>query len=70
MAITEARYKANKKYDAKAYDRVSVVLYKGEKNSIRDYVTEEGFTFNGFIREAIIEKLQRMGAPEDTLKKW
>lgn len=70
MTSTKARIKASAKYNAKAYDRMNIVLYKGEKDSIRDYVFTEGYTLNGFIREAITEKLQRMGAPEDTLKKW
>lgn len=70
MAMTQAQYRAKRKYDAKAYDRMNIVLYKGEKDSLRDFVQSKGYTLNGFIREAITEKLSRMEAPEETLQKW
>ena len=70
MPITAAQYKASRKYQAKAYDRMNIVLYKGEKDTLRNYVFSQGYTLNGFIREAIIEKLSRMEAPKETLQKW
>ena len=70
MKISEARYRANRKHDAKAYDRTQVTFYKGEKDAIKEYAHMQGYSFNGFIREAIVEKLQAMDAPKEILKKW
>ena len=70
MPITADQYKASRKFQAKAYDRMNIVLYKGEKDTLRNYVFSQGYTLNGFIREAIIEKLSRMEAPKETLQKW
>ena len=55
MAISEARYKANKKYDEKAYDHVTIRLPKGTK----DTILNSGSSINGFVVQAVLEKLEK-----------
>lgn len=40
-------------YTAKAYDRISVVVAKGERNNIKEYATKKGMTVNRYITNLI-----------------
>lgn len=51
--VSEARVKANKKYQDKAYDRLSVLLPKGTKERI----TATGSTVNGYISSVVLAAL-------------
>lgn len=53
--IKENKRKQNEKQQQN-FDRVSVVLPKGTKAKI----TEAGFTLNGFIVQAVLEKLNNI----------
>ena len=46
-------YRAIEKYKKKAYDRIELLVYKGEKQKIKEYATKKGMTVNGFITELI-----------------
>ena len=56
---TEARKRANEKYNAKAYDRINIAIPKGEKETIRDHAEQQGESVNGFIKRAIDETMKR-----------
>lgn len=60
MALSEARKRANKKWNdenqKKLYDRVQLVFKKGSKDIIKDHAEMQGKSLNGFIKEAITEK--------------
>lgn len=47
------------KYMAKAYDRINLVVYKGEKERIQAHAAERGESVNGFINRAIKEAMER-----------
>ena len=47
MAIVTPRSKANRKYNEKAYDRISIVVPKGRRQDIEEYAKEQGSTING-----------------------
>lgn len=51
MSKTSAKVK--NKYAAKAYDRITVLVKKGEKEIIRKYAEEHGQSINAFITELI-----------------
>ena len=57
MAISEARHRANEKWNAKAYDEIKVRVPKGDKHRIQAYVQERGETVNGFINRLIAEAM-------------
>ncbi len=55
----KASTKAQNKYIAKAYDRINLVLPKGRKDVIKAHAESRGQSVNGFIVEAITEKMER-----------
>ena len=64
MHISEAKHKANERYNAKAYDEIKVRVSKGRKEQIKAFADRKGMSVNSFINEAIdtaMEQVQRAG---------
>lgn len=61
---SEARIRANNKYNAKAYDRVNIAIPKGRKEVIQAHAAAQGKSVNGYVVEAIDEKLNRDDAQQ------
>ena len=57
MAISEARHRANEKWNAKAYDEIKVRVPKGDKEQIQAFAQANGETVNGFINRLIAEAM-------------
>lgn len=57
MAISEARHRANEKWNAKAYDEIKVRVPKGDKEKIQAFSQANGETVNGFINRLITEAM-------------
>lgn len=57
MAISEARHRANEKWNAKAYDEIKVRVPKGDKEKIQAYAQSRGETVNGFINRLIADAM-------------
>lgn len=64
MTVSKAQKVATAKYEAKAYDKVLVRLPRGKKREIEAVAKPKGQSVNGFISEAIDEKLQRDNTTE------
>lgn len=47
--LTEAKKKANRKYNDKAYDRISIVVKKGQRDEFKRYAESKGMSLNGLI---------------------
>lgn len=45
------------RYNAKAYDRIQLVVPKGRKDQIQEYVKQTGESVNGFINRLIDREL-------------
>ena len=61
---SEARIRANNKYNDKAYDRINVAVPKGQKDTIKAHAEGRGESVNGFVNRAISETMERdNGAP-------
>lgn len=41
------------KYNAKAYDRLNLVVPKGQREQIQEYAKEHGMSLNGYINSLI-----------------
>lgn len=61
MAISEARRRANEKFNAKAYDEIKVRVPKGQKEIINAHAQSRGESLNGFVKRAINETIERDG---------
>lgn len=53
MALSEARKRANAKYNAKAYEQITLRVSKGEKEKIRIFAESKNQSLNAFILSAI-----------------
>ena len=56
---TEARRRANEKYNAKAYEEIKVRVKNGEKEMIAAHADAMGESTNAFINRAIAETMKR-----------
>lgn len=53
-----ARIAANNRYNAKAYDRISIAIPKGMKEEVRRAATNVGKSLNAYITAAIMAEMQ------------
>jgi predicted HicB family RNase H-like nuclease len=57
---SEARLKANAKWNKINYESINLAIPKGTKEYYRQEATKQGYTsLNQFIKEAISEKIER-----------
>ena len=59
MTVSKAQKAATAKYEVKVYDKVLVRLPRGKKSEIEAAAKPKGQSVNGFISEAIDEKLRQ-----------
>lgn len=59
MPISEARRRANEKYNAKAYDEIKVRVPKGKKEEIKNHAERKNESVNSFVNRAIDETMER-----------
>lgn len=57
MGKTSAESK--NKYRSKAYDQLNIIVPKGHKDTIKAHADAQGKSLNGFVVEAIDEKMDR-----------
>ena len=60
MAISEARHRANEKYNAKAYDEIKVRVKKGKKEVIQNYAKDRGETVNNLINRLLESEIKEL----------
>lgn len=61
MPLSEARKRANAKYNAKAYDRLELKVLKGNKEIIQGYCKDKNKTVNGLMNTLLQERLEADG---------
>ena len=59
MPVSEARRRANEKYNAKAYDQILLRVKKGQKKVIQAHADSRGESMAAFITRAIQETMER-----------
>ncbi|MDO4270410.1 MAG: hypothetical protein Q4C72_05720 [Eubacteriales bacterium] len=62
MPISEARRRANDKYNAKAYDQIQFRVKKGRKAELQAHAAAQGESLNAFLLRAIEETMCRDSA--------
>ena len=56
---SDARIRANNRYNEKAYDRINIAVTKGKKETIAAHAAMQGESLNKFVNRAIDETMQR-----------
>ncbi len=59
MPNDDPTYRAIAKYKKKAYDRIELLVHKGEKQQIKEFATNHGKTLNGFITDLIRKEMNK-----------
>lgn len=59
--ISKAQQKAVNKYVKGNYDRLAIVVQKGQKDIIKAHAESRGESLNGFVVRAINETMEREG---------
>lgn len=59
MALTEAKKKANRKWDAENYERLNLMVPKGMNEQIKQAAEAQGYqSKRAFCIDAIMEKIE------------
>ena len=57
MAYSEAQKEATARYNKKTYERISIVVRKGERKRIADYAAKQGKSVNRFVLDAVYAQM-------------
>ncbi len=56
---SKARIEANKRYNDKAYDRISIIIPKGQKEIIDAHAKKQGESINAYVNRAINNQMKQ-----------
>ena len=56
---SDAQKEATARYNKKAYDRIDLVVKKGQRQVIKDFAASQGKSLNRFICDAIEEQMAK-----------
>ena len=59
MKYSDAQKEATARYNKKAYDRIDVVVKKGQREVIKAFAATQGKSLNRFICDAIEEQMNK-----------
>lgn len=59
MPISDARRRANEKYNAKAYEEIKIRVKKGQKDIIKAAADKSGDSLNEYINKAILQRMEQ-----------
>ena len=57
MSYSDAQKEATARYNKKAYDRISVIVPKGQRKKIAEFAAKQGKRTNRFILGAIAREM-------------
>lgn len=59
MRYSDAQKEATARYNKKAYDRIDVIVKKGQRQIIKDFAASKGKSLNRFICDAIEAEMNK-----------
>ena len=62
MKYSDAQKEATARYNKKTYDRINVIVKKGQRQVIKDYAANQGKSLNKFICDAIEAHMHKESA--------
>lgn len=63
MKYSDAQKEATARYNKKAYDRINIIVRKGQRQIIKDFAASQGKSLNRFILDAVEKE---MNNPKET----
>ena len=64
MNYSDAQKEATARYNKKAYDRIDVIVKKGQRQVIKDFAARQGKSLNRFICDAIEKEMNNATGTE------
>lgn len=58
MKYSDAQKEATARYNKKAYDRINIIVKKGQRQVIKDFAASQGKSLNRFILDAVEKEMQ------------
>ena len=59
LKYSDAQKEATARYNKKAYDRINVIVKKGQRQIIKDFAASQGKSLNRFICDAIEYQMKK-----------
>ncbi len=59
MKYSNAQKEATIRYNRKTYDRINVIVRKGQRQILKDFAASQGKSLNRFILDAIAAEMQK-----------
>lgn len=61
---SDAQKEATARYNKKAYDRIDLVVKKGQRQIIKDFAASQGKSLNRFILDAVEAEMKKIEETE------
>lgn len=59
MKYSDAQKEATARYNKKSYDRINVIVKKGQRQIIKDYAASKGKSLNRFICDLVEAEMKK-----------
>ena len=59
MKYSDAQKEATMRYNKKAYDRINIIVKKGQRQVIKDFAASQGKSLNRFICDLIDAEMNK-----------
>ena len=57
MKYSDAQKEATARYNKKTYDRINIIVKKGQRQIIKDFAASQGKSLNRFILDAVEKEM-------------
>lgn len=64
MKYSDAQKEATARYNKKAYDRINIIVRKGQRQIIKDAAASQGKSLNRFVLDAVEAEIKRIQKTE------
>ena len=64
MKYSDAQKEATARYNKKTYDRIDLVVKKGQRQALKDIAATQGKSLNRFILDAVDAEINRINQNE------
>jgi len=64
VKYSEAQKEATMRYNKKAYDRINIIVQKGQRQIIKDAAASQGKSLNRFVLDAVEAEMKRIKETE------
>ena len=64
MKYSAAQKEATARYNKKTYDRINIIVRKGQRQLIKDYAASQGKSLNRFILDAVEKEIEKIKETE------